>query len=196
VIRPYRSDDLDAIYDICVRTGDTGRDARGLFSDDRLMGDVWAAPYVVLEPQLARVLDDGTGQAVGYIIGTADTERFVRRFRQEWLPAVEGRYDGTDPRDQEQLELLRTPERMLVPELAAYPAHLHIDLLPEVQGGGFGRGLMNAFLGALRDAGVARVHLGVSPHNTSARAFYDRLGFTAAEVPGHVHGSYLVRETS
>ena len=55
------------------------------------------------------------------------------------------------------------PERMLVPALAEYPAHLHIDLLPEWQGKGWGRGLMEAFLRGVHAAGAARVHLGVAP---------------------------------
>src|SRR3954466_7702741 len=144
IIRAYRPEDLDAIYDICVRTADAGGDARGRFSDDRLVGDVFAAPYVTLEPELAQVLDDGTGTAVGYVLGTADTKRFVQRYRDEWLPATEGRYDDTAPRDPGMLALHRRPERMLVPELADYPAHLHIDLLPPWQGRGFGRRMMTA----------------------------------------------------
>src|SRR4051794_10307383 len=145
-IRGYRSSDLDAVYDICVRTADAGGDSRGRFSDDRLVGDIFAAPYVTLEPEVARILDDGTGQAVGYIVGTADTEVFVRRYRAEWIPAVDGRYDGSDERDRGMLDLHRRPERMLVPEVADYPAHLHIDLLPEWQGRGQGRALMTSFL--------------------------------------------------
>ena len=60
-IRAYRPSDLDAVYDICVRTADAGGDARGRNSSDRLVGDVFAAPYVVLEPSTARILDDGQG---------------------------------------------------------------------------------------------------------------------------------------
>jgi ribosomal protein S18 acetylase RimI-like enzyme len=194
-IRPYRPADLDAVYDICVRTAEAGADGRGRYSSDRLVGDVFAAPYVVLEPELAHVVDDGTGTAVGYILGTADTERFVRRYRAEWIPAIEGRY-GNDPRDQSMLALHHDPERMLVPELAPYPAHLHIDLLPETQGKGLGRGLMTAFLAGLRAAGVARVHLGMVPTNTGARAFYDRLGFREILVPDAGNVTYLGRETS
>jgi ribosomal protein S18 acetylase RimI-like enzyme len=194
-IRAYRPDDLDAVYDICVRTAEAGADGRGRHSSDRLVGDIFAAPYVTLEPELAHVVDDGTGTAVGYILGTADTERFVRRYRAEWIPAIEGRYDGDDPRDRDMLALHHYPERMLVPELAAYPAHLHIDLLPETQGKGLGRGLMTAFLRGLRAAGVARVHLGMAPRNTGARAFYDRLGFSEIPVPEQENVTYLGRET-
>jgi GNAT superfamily N-acetyltransferase len=194
IIRAYRPGDLDAVYDICVRTAASGGDARGKYSSDRLVGDIFAAPYVTLEPELAHVVDDGAGHTVGYVLGTADTARFVRRYRAEWIPAVEGRY-GDDPRDRGMLALHHEPERMIVPELAAYPAHLHIDLLPAWQGKGFGRGLITAFLGGLRAASVARVHLGMEPANTAARAFYDRLGFTEIPVPGEENVVYLGRET-
>ena len=195
-IRPYRPADLDAVYDICVRTADNGGDARGHYSDDRLVGDVFAANYVVLEPEHAHVIDDGAGTAVGYVLGTADTQRFARRCRDEWLPLVDERYDGSDPRDQGLLTLLRRPEWMLVPELSGYPAHLHIDLLPEFQGRGLGRALISAFLAGLRAAGVERVHLSMSPLNTAARAFYDRLGFTEIAVPGQGQVTYLGRDTA
>ena len=32
-IRPYQAEDWDAVYDICVRTGAMGEDARGLLAD-------------------------------------------------------------------------------------------------------------------------------------------------------------------
>lgn len=77
------------------------------------------------------------------------------------------------------------PERMLGvrPDvLAAYPAHLHIDLLPRAQRQGWGRRLVSALCAALAAQGVPGVHLGYDPANTNARAFYDRLGFK--ELPG------------
>ncbi|MEU4421629.1 GNAT family N-acetyltransferase [Actinoplanes sp. NPDC024001] len=194
-IRAYRPTDLDAIYDICVRTGDAGGDARGRHSSDRLLGDIWAVPYVTYEPQHAHVLDDGTGTPVGYVLGTSDTAAFVKWYRAEWLPATEGRYPDGDPRDEVMLGLHRDPERMLLPELADYPAHLHIDLLPEWQGRGQGRGLMAAFLGGLRAAGVPRVHLGMAPQNHGAYAFYQRLGFRDLTVPD-AGALYLGRDTS
>ena len=199
-IRAYRPADLDAVYDICVRTADTGGDARGQYSSDRLIGDVFAAPYVTLEPEHAHILDDGTGAAVGYVLGAADTVAFARRYRDEWLPATAGRYPlPSDPpvtADDRMLLVHHHPEHMIVPELAAYPAHLHIDLLPEWQGKGWGRGLIDALLGGLRDAGVPLVHLGVASRNESARAFYGRLGFREIPVPGATTVTYLGRATT
>lgn len=199
-IRAYRPADLDAVYDICVRTAAAGGDARGRYSSDRLIGDIYAAPYVTLEPEHAHLLDDGTGTAVGYVLGTADTTRFVQRYRDEWLPATAGRYPvPSDPpvtAEDDMLSLHYHPERIVVPALAAYPAHLHIDLLPEWQGKGWGRGLMEAFLAGLRAAGVPRVHLGVASTNVSARAFYSRLGFAEIPVRDATTVTYLGRTTA
>jgi len=193
-IRPYREADRDALYDICVRTADAGADARGRYSDDHLMGDLFAVPYATLEPDLAFVTDDGQGRAVGYIVGTRDTATFVRRYAAEWTPAAGGRY-GDDERDREMLHLLHHPEHMLVAELAGYPAHLHMNLLPAFQRQGYGRKLMETFLAAAHRAGAERVWLGMLTANVSARAFYDRLGFTELPVSDPGPLTYLGRPT-
>jgi ribosomal protein S18 acetylase RimI-like enzyme len=197
-IRPYRPDDRDALYDVCVRTGHRGGDARGMYPYPDLLPDIFAGPYAALEPDLAFVLDDGH-RAMGYIVGTADTEAFVQAYREAWLPALRARYpEPADPPTtptERMLDIMHNPERMLVPELAGYPAHLHIDLLPEHQRAGHGRALMDTFLAALRAKGVPAVHLGVAPDNTGARTFYGRLGFT--EIPvGDPTVVYLGRPTA
>jgi ribosomal protein S18 acetylase RimI-like enzyme len=91
--------------------------------------------------------------------------------------------------------LLHAPERMLVSEVAAYPAHLHIDLLPAYQRAGHGRVLMTQFLQALGVQGVPAVHLGMLSANTRARAFYDRMGFHEIPVPAAPGTTYLGRAT-
>ena len=69
------------------------------------------------------------------------------------------------------------PERLLIPEVDVYPAHLHIDLLPEAQGSGLGRRLIETERAALAARCVPAVHLTMVDENRGARAFYDRLGF-------------------
>ena len=67
---------------------------------------------------------------------------------------------------------------MLIAEVDDYPAHLHIDLLPELQGQGLGPPPHRHAAGRARRARACpRVHLGMDAANTGARAFYDRLGF-------------------
>ncbi|MHC3475487.1 GNAT family N-acetyltransferase [Streptomyces sp. 7R007] len=198
-VRPYRPEDRAALDDICIRTAHVGQDSRPFYQDPSLFPAIFAAPYVHLEPELAFVLDDGRGAAVGYVLGTADTRRFVEDFRTRWLPLVADRYPepAGPPKnaDEAMIPLLHHPERMIVPEVAAYPAHLHIDLLPEWQGRGHGRALMRAFLQALQDQGVPAVHLCMLTANTPARAFYDRLGFHEIDVPDPGPVTYLGRTT-
>ncbi|WP_327575780.1 GNAT family N-acetyltransferase [Streptomyces sp. NBC_00145] len=198
-LRPYRPEDRDALFDICVRTGHEGGDARHLYPDPALLPNIFAAPYVVLEPDLAFVVEDG-GRAVGYIVGTADTASFVARYRSQWLPGLTDRYPAPvqPPSTPAEVmtDLMHRPERMVLPELEAYPAHLHIDLLPSHQRNGYGRQLMNAFLAALHAKGVAAVHLSMVTSNTPARAFYDRVGFHEIAVPDPGPVTYLGRTTT
>ncbi|MDT0429369.1 GNAT family N-acetyltransferase [Streptomyces salyersiae] len=198
-VRSYRPDDREALADICVRTADNGGDSSHLYPDPGLMPALFAAPYAHLEPELTFVLDDGTGRAVGYVLGTADTRRFVDAFRADWIGRVAERFPeptgSPGTLAEEMTALLYRPERMVLPELDAFPAHLHIDLLPSWQRRGFGRKLMDAFLGALRDEGVAAVHLSMLTANTPARAFYDRLGFHEIAVPDPGPLTYLGRST-
>jgi ribosomal protein S18 acetylase RimI-like enzyme len=186
-IRSYRPEDHDDVYEVCVRTAATGGDARGLYSDDDLMPDVYSGPYLLLEPELAFVVDTGS-RVAGYVLGAADTAGFVQRYRNEWLPRFAARHPRQAPTAAEQhvVDAGYNPQRMLIPELAAYPAHLHIDLLPELQGQGFGRLLIRTMLAALSERGVPALNLGLSGENVSARAFYDRIGFT--ELPSSTPG--------
>jgi ribosomal protein S18 acetylase RimI-like enzyme len=198
VIRPYRAGDRAAVYDVCVRTADAGGDARGQWSTDDLMPDLFAGPYVDLQPELAFVLEDA-GQVVGYVVGTADTAAFAGLLRTEWLPRLTATYPEPVAQrtpEERMVALLYRPERMLVPELAAYPAHLHIDLLPGAQGAGHGRALIDTFRAAAARAGAPALHVGVDPDNTRALGFYARLGFTPIPVAGAGRVSYLGRPTA
>jgi ribosomal protein S18 acetylase RimI-like enzyme len=73
--------------------------------------------------------------------------------------------------------LLHHPERLRVPGLEAYPGHLHIDLLPDHQRRGHGSELLGRLVRELAERGTPALHVGMLTANTSARRFYDRLGF-------------------
>ncbi|WP_372593678.1 GNAT family N-acetyltransferase [Actinotalea sp.] len=184
LLRRACGSDRDALYEICVRTAESGGDARGLYCDDDLVPDIYAGPYLELEPDLAFVVDDG-GRAVGYVLGARDTPAFAAAFRERWLPRVAGRHpeppSAPSTPAEAMLASLHDPERMVRPELAPYPAHLHVDLLPQAQGQGWGRVLIRTLLAELRGHGIAAAHLTHAPENVNAAAFYARLGFR--EVP-------------
>ena len=198
-LRPYRAGDLADLYDVCTRTGDSGDDATGKLAQPELLGDIFVGPYVEREPGLASVIEGG-GRAVGYVLGTADTQAFVGWYSSVWAPRFGAVYAPPKgpPRSTEEQLLVRFyhPEQMLRPELAGYPAHLHIDILPPYQGVGWGRRLMEVFLDAAAAAGAPAVHLGVAALNESAQGFYKRLGFYPIDVPGAEGALFFGRSTS
>jgi len=86
-IRSYHPADRAGLDNVCIRTAAAGEDATDDYVDPGILPEIFAAPYAVLEPGLAFVVEDN-GEVVGYVLGTADTPTFVRRFREEWLPPV------------------------------------------------------------------------------------------------------------
>jgi ribosomal protein S18 acetylase RimI-like enzyme len=187
-LRPYRAGDHDAVYDICVRTGAAGEDATHLLRDPTLQGHLYAGPYLALAPELAFVVEDGDWVA-GYILGAADTAAFEDRLEREWWPALRRRYpayrtDGDAVLDDLLVALMHSPARARADLVAAYPSHLHIDLLPRLQGQGWGRRLIDTMVERLRATGSHGLHLGVATANTKAQAFYRVVGFTELEDDG------------
>ena len=183
-IRRYRPGDLADLYRICLETGDGGNDATALYRDPDLPGHIYAAPYGVLEPSLAFVLEDPAGVG-GYCLAALDTRAFERRLEAEWWPRLRRRYAEPDAagrdrwtRDQWAAYLIHHPWSADDDIVGEYPSHLHIDLLPRFQGRGAGRRLMDLQMAALRDQGSPGVHFHVNAGNLRALGFYQHLGFT------------------
>lgn len=174
-IRPYRATDRDELYDICLRTGDAGQDATPLYRDPKLIGHVYAGPYGALAPDCAFVAEDAGG-VCGYVIGAVDTREFDELLEREWWPPLRADYaDAAEPGtpDERMRRLIHHPLRMPRRIAEAYPAHLHIDLLPRLQGQGMGRRMIDRWR-----AHVGRpTHLAVGERNLRAVRFYRAYGF-------------------
>jgi GNAT superfamily N-acetyltransferase len=130
------------------------------------------------------------------VLGTADTPAFARWFRDVWLPPLARRRPAPTGWDEVMTTALHSPERLVRPELTGYPAHLHINLLPEYQRRGLGRRLMWTFLDALHRRGVPAVHLAYAKVNIPGRQFYKRLGFEPLDVADPDPVRYVGRSTS
>lgn len=190
-IRPYRPADEQALYDICLRTGDSGEDATALYRDPRVLGEVYVGPYLHFPDAVALAGEDHDGVA-GYVLGVPDTLAFERWCDREWWPAIRARYPTNafpaDTWDARIVRLIHTPPVTTPDVVERYPAHLHIDLLPRIQGRGDGRRLLTALMDALPAPGI---HLGVARTNERAIGFYARMGFT--EVAAYTHSFVLAR---
>ncbi|RJF69731.1 GNAT family N-acetyltransferase [Deinococcus cavernae] len=200
-LRRARPEDERAFYDICLLTGDSGADASTLYKDPQLLGHVYAVPYLRFAPDFAFVLEDAEGVG-GYVIAAPDSQAFEETLEREWWPILRQQYPdpANIPReertpDQRMINLIHHPNRTHDDLQSEYPAHLHIDLLPRMQGGGNGKRLMYTLLDALEDVGCPGVHLGVGGRNENAVGFYRHLGFQQLQAHpwGYTFGMSLPR---
>lgn len=193
-IRKYRPGEERVLYDICLLTGDSGVDASGLYQDPALLGEVYVGPYLRFAPDHALVGVDEHGVA-GYVLGVPDTVAFEEECERAWWPPLRARYplDSFPPQgdDARIVRLIHNPPVTSPDVVERYPAHLHIDLLPRLQGRGDGRRLLTALLDGLAAAGAPGVHLGVGTANQRAIGFYRRMGFT--EVRTYTHSLVMAR---
>ena len=137
------------------------------------------------------MLDDGRGRAVGYVLGALDSDAFEARCEADWWPALRARYperEGGDTLDDLLIAAIHHRRRRRGDDvLDRYPSHLHIDLLADVQGQGWGRRLLARLFAALAADGSPGVHWGVSAQNHRALGFYRHLGFEELGADGVTH---------
>lgn len=198
-IRTAIESDVPYFYSICLQTGNSGSDASSLYSDPLLIGQYFAAPYFFYDKSLCYIAEiDATPQ--GYLVAVQNTQDYRTWLTEAWLPKLRERYPVRLLKETQlsanQQNLIRlihsdhtdnSSEDMLRYE--KFPAHLHIDLLPTLQGKGCGRALMETLFTELKKRNCPGLHLGVDKANIAARAFYQKIGFTSIEETSW--GNYL-----
>ncbi|MEM1284361.1 MAG: GNAT family N-acetyltransferase [Pseudomonadota bacterium] len=184
IIRPILAGDLDALYAISLATGDRGEDASALYVDPRVMGHIYSAPYAVLAPELGLVLEH-KGTVAGFALGVTDTAAFEAKLERDWWPRLRMDYRAPDPKrrdqwsaDERRANSFYHPAQAPRSILTDYPAHMHMNLLPSVQGKGFGSTLLDRWLRLLAaQGGAAGLHVGVNAQNNRALSFWQAKGF-------------------
>ena len=178
-IRSYKSADTSAVYEICLKTGNSGQDATHLFSDPLVLGHIYVGPYMEFEPQSVFILEDDQGPC-GYIMGVLDSQTYYQWMHSEWLPKIRVNYkkptgnpDNWDETEKITDLLFHPVSQRLLPD---YPAHLHIDLLSRAQGKGQGKLLMDRFIDYLKYNKIPGLHLELSSNNDRAFNFYRKYG--------------------
>ena len=178
-IRSYKSADTSAVYEICLKTGNSGQDATHLFSDPLVLGHLYVGPYMKFEPQSVFILEDDQGPC-GYIMGVLDSQTYYQWMHSEWLPKIRvdykkptGNPDTWDETEKITNLLFHPVSQRLLPD---FPSHLHIDLLSRAQGKGQGKLMMDRFIDYLRYNKIPGVHLELSSSNDRAFNFYRKYG--------------------
>jgi hypothetical protein len=88
--------DIPYLYEICLKTGDSSKDATPLFSDPYTIGQYYSAPYLIYPNGICFVAECEY-RPQGYIIAVPDTVAFGQWMEEQWLPPIRKRYPETFP---------------------------------------------------------------------------------------------------
>jgi ribosomal protein S18 acetylase RimI-like enzyme len=193
-LRPFQSKDLDALYAISLATGHEGGDASHLYQDRNLIGHIYSAPYASLNSKLVFVAIE-SGSVVGFVAGAIDTISWENILERDWWPML--RLEYADPgnvpsdvwtADQRRTFMIHHPQRTPTAVAAAYPAHVHLNLLPRAQGQRVGSRLLGMWLDRAAQHGADAFHVGVNFANARALLFWTRHSFHKLDIGGVLAG--------
>ncbi|MGW0180326.1 GNAT family N-acetyltransferase [Nocardia sp. NPDC003345] len=209
-IRAFEASDRDALRRL-FRVAGRGSPTETLWGHPESEAMIYLEPYIDHEPE-SLLLAEVDGELVGYLTGCVNTATF---------PSESKRIE--DAIRTHRLVLRRAPalffarsaldaaSAALRRESAAgeihdprWPAHLHINVVPEARGTGAAEALMRRWFALLEAAGAPGCHLQTLVENGRAVRFFERMGFIAygptPVVPGlryrgaRVHQRTMVRD--
>jgi len=207
-IRPYRDGDRAAVRAIAFATGFMGDRVDWLWGDAESFADLFTRYYTDREPG-SLLIAERAESVVGYLSGSVDSTRSAgtagREINRMVLRGALVRPSIAAFFWRSIADLVRdrgAPEDVL--QDARWPAHLHINLLPEGRGLGLGRQLMEEWFRRLRQLDSSGVHLGTFAENTRALRFFESCGFARHGAPilapgfrtregGRMHLQWMVR---
>ena len=183
----YQSKYRNDVIKVCFETGYMGKSASDYFKDSYLFGLLFCLYYVDYEPENCFIAVDTQQGAVGYILGSLDTEAQDQAFRRNIIPKIIKqmlfktiwRYPSSFKTVLHFRKVFSNspsaPNEREIIQL--YPAHLHIDILTPYQRIGIGSKLLKKFENLLFEYNINGVHLGTSSYNEKAIQFYYKHGF-------------------
>ena len=181
-IRQFDGGDAEGVRAVCAAA-----DSHFSPAQRDILLTLYCNYYIEQEPEHCLVLADDNDHAVGYCIAASDWFQYKTRYNAIYLPLL--RQCG----GRGQVWRKRVEMSHLDQFAADYPAHLHIDLLEDWRGSGYGTKLLASMAELLADEGVCGVMLGVGDTNTGARRFYARFGFSEiGKMPGCVYYGYPI----
>ncbi len=169
-IRKYEEKDFDGVRYACLNSegGDMGEELC------EFVLHIFCDYYIENEPENCFVLSDD-GKAVGYIICAENFDKFKPVYYSKYVTQIE--HMGQD-------RINWANEAYVLHEKLKedYPAHLHIDILPEYHRNGWGGKMTKTLFEHLKSKGVKGVMLTTGTNNTTANNFYKKYGFEVLEV--------------
>jgi len=166
-IRQYKLSDKADLQNICVETT--------LFPKTekvrKWLPIAFNDYYTEKQSEFVFVCANDLDKAVGYVLCAPDEKKFRQTMFDEYLPKIR--------------KISFLAYALLKREFSAidklyekYPAHLHIDILPDYQRMGLGGKLIDALIEKLKEEKIIGVKLFCSANNKKGLSFYRKYGFT------------------
>lgn len=166
-IRKYENKDKEDVRYICLNCDepfDGPESARVFFLS------LFCDYYIEREPDNCFVVVDDADVAVGYIICTENYTKFKSVFLEDYSLRI-------DEKDTKGRKAAREAIEAYEIFCDDYPAHFHIDILPDYQRMGLGHKLMGTLVEHLKGKNVKGIMLSVWNRNKKGIAFYEKYGF-------------------
>ncbi len=172
IIRPYQEKDKEDVRFICLNSEGPNPDSQAV---QRFVLKTYCDYFIEQEGENCFVAVDENDKTIAYVICAENYDKYYECFIREYLPRFKKydlifRYKAKHSADSQRKYK------------AEYPAHLHIDVLPEYQRRGLGSQLVDTLCAHLKAKGISGVMLTTGPDNERGRNFYRKYGFTELEV--------------
>lgn len=171
-IRRYKESDKENVRFVCLNSnGPCSMKER----KQHFILTTYCDYFIEKEPDNCFVAVDENDKAVGYILCAENYNKFRKTFGKEYLSRF--RKHELSYR----ITALASTFIQFV-HRKEYPAHMHIDILPEYQRMGLGHKLVDALSENLKEKGIKGVCLTTWANNKKGVGFYKKFGFTQLET--------------
>lgn len=188
VIRRCFKKDEEGVINICYDTGFMGESLKNknIFNDKKLFGYLFCIYYMHYEIKNCFVAEDVlSNKLIGYIIGTMNTKKQEKLFRIKMFWRICVRVlTYTWWKHPETIKSIiyyvkNTEGRYELKNLyKEYPAHFHINIVPQNQSSGLGSSLLKEFEKHTLINSIHGIHLETTNMNIKAVPFYIKNGYT------------------
>ena len=171
-IRPYRESDRENVRFVCLNSDGPCRAGK---RRQNFLLTTYCDYFIEKEGRNVFVATDENDKAIGYILCAENYDNFKEIFYNEYIERL-GKWEFKFRKSAMRSTLIQEEYKK------EYPAHLHIDILPDFQRMGLGHKLMDALCENLKSKNIKGVCLTVWAGNKKGRRFYEKYGFTLLET--------------
>ncbi len=171
-IRPYEEKDKEGVRFVCLNSDGPCKMKK---RRQHFILTTYCDYFIEQEGGNCFVATDENDRVVGYVLCAENYDNYKKVFKEEYIPRFK-KYEFIFRKTALISTLIQSEYKN------EYPAHMHIDILPEYQRMGLGHKLMDALCARLKEKGIKGVCLTMWAGNQKGGNFYKKYGFTLLET--------------